>query len=318
MSIEYRLTLDADYDHEAVVAIAHAIRRDDHISVEGLDDWELTQRNAGRLSGRWLASLDSSIVGTASFGHSPWFDSDLMFVHVMVHPDCQGLGYGSGLLQRAEASAHGHGVRRLLGHAEESDTRTLGFLARSGYDEIDRGWRSILDLDAFDPSSWREMIEIVRVGGIRFATVASLRARRADWQVELRRLYGDLEADVPTRLDLLEMPIEDFEAIVLGRQLLADGFFVALDGDTMVGLTEPQLVDGDPSALSQSLTGVRSGYRGRGIAVALKAVSATWAKAQGYRSIRTHNAQSNVPMLAVNDRLGFERDVAQVEVLKTL
>jgi len=41
--------------------------------------------------------------------------------------------------------------------------------------------------------------------------------------------------------------------------------------------------------------------------MALKARSAIWAVENGYASIRTRNSQSNAPMLAINDRLGFTR-----------
>jgi mycothiol synthase len=318
MSVEYLVTLDDHYDREAVVGIGRAIRPDDYVSVEMLKDRDLARRNAGRLNGRWLASVDDSIVGSGYFGESPWFGSDLQFVHVMVHPDHQRRGHGRGLMERAEASACEHGARRLLGHAVETDRRTLRFLTRAGFDEIDREWRSTLDLRSFDPADWEESVDLVSAAGIRLQSVADMRAGRPDWQDELHHLYVDIDRDVPSPLEILEIPREDFEAGSLGRQMLAEGFLVALDGDALVGLTEPQLVDDDPTAISQELTGVRSGYRGRGIATALKAASATWAKAQGYVSIRTYNAQSNAPMLAVNDRLGFVRDLAQIEVLKNL
>ena len=318
ISITYHLTLDADYDHDAIVRIGRAIRPDDYISVAVLDDWERAQRAAGRLNGRWLATVGDATVGSAYFGQSPWFEADLLFVHVMVHPEHQHRGVGRDLLERVVASARDHNAERLLGHAEEAVRRTLQFLDRAGFAEIDREWRSTLDLRSFDPGRWRRAIDRVTAAGIRIRSVADLRASRPGWKGDLHRLYVEIERDVPTPLEILAMPGDDFEALSLGRKMLAEGYLVAMDGDALVGLTEPQVVDDDPTAISQELTGVLPQYRGRGIATALKAASATWAKAQGYTSIRTHNAQSNAPMLAVNDRLEFVRDLAQIEYLKNL
>lgn len=318
MSVEYRLTLDADYDHDAIVRIGRAIRPDDYVSVAMLEDWERTQRAAGRLNGRWLATVDDAIVGSAYFGQSPWFDAGLQFVHVMVHPEHQHGGVGRDLLERVVASTRDHDAERLLGHAEEADHRTLQFLDRAGFAEIDREWRSTLDLRRFDPSLWQRVIADLAAAGITIQSVADLRSSRPGWKDDLYSLYLEIDGDVPTPLEILDFPPGDFEALSLGRQMLADGYLVAMDGDALVGLTEPQVVDDDPTALSQERTGVRGAYRGQGIATALKAASATWAKERGFTSIRTYNAQSNAPMLAVNDRLGFVRDLAQIEYLKNL
>lgn len=318
MSVEYHLTLDADYDHDAIVRIGHAIRADDYVSVALLEDWERAQAAAGRLNGRWLVSDAGATIGSAYFGQSPWLDDDMLVVHVMVHPAHQRRGYGRDLINRLAATAREHGATRLFGGTEESDERSNRFLARAGFEELDREWRSTLDLSSFDPENWSALIDEVTAAGIEIVSVDTVRASRPEWKGELHRLYLAIESDVPTPLNIVEIRREDFEALSLGRRLMAEGFLLATDGDTLVGLTEPQPVDDEPTAISQELTGVRADYRGRGIATALKAASATWAKAQGFTSIRTHNAQSNAPMLAVNDRLGFVRELGQIEYLKNL
>ena len=318
MTVEFRLAEHGDYDHEVVVRVGRAIRSDDQISPADLRDWDESHHRAGRVAARWVASVSGLVVGSGSFSQTPWFEPSTFYTHVMVRPDHQGRGYGRSLAERVEGSASEHGARRLLGQGDERESRTRRFIESSGFREIDRWWRSTLDLTRFDPRSWDAILERLAATGIRIMSVAELRATRCDWKRDLHRLYVDVERDAPSHLEILEVAFSDFEARSLGRQLLADAFLVAMDGDDLIGLTEPRPVDDDPTAISQDLTGVRADHRGRGIAVALKAASATWAKEQGYTSIRTFNAQSNAPMLAVNDRLGFDREHATIEYLKRL
>ncbi len=318
MSVEFQLATHGDYDHEAIVRIVRATQPDDHTSASDLRDWDERQHRAGRTAARWVASISGMVVGSGFFSQTPWVDPSTFSTHVMVDPDHQRRGYGRSLAEMVEDSASEHGARRLLGQGDEGEPRTLRFIENAGFREIDRWRRSTLDLTRFDPRVWAPTLERIAGTGIHIVSVAAIRETRSDWKQDLHRLYVDVETDAPSHLEILEVPFSDFEARSLGRQLLADGFLIAMDGDDMIGLTEPQPVDDDTTAISQDLTGVRSDYRGRRIAMALKAASATWAKEHGYTSIRTFNAQSNAPMLAINDRLGFKRDQAQIEYLKDL
>lgn len=318
MTIEYRMAEYGDFDIEAVVEIARAIRPDDFESVAGLSDWHDVQHRAGRLCVRWLASLEGQIVGSVYVGQSAWLSATTTILYVAVHPDHQKRGYGRALLERAEATASERGGERVFSWTEETRPRSMRFLAHAGYEVVERRWESTLDLSRCDLGRLEEAVDRVVLSGIRIMSVASFSAERGDWKRDLHRLYTDVEKDVPAPFPIQGVPFVDFEALSLGRRFVGDGFFVALDGDELVGLTEPQPVDEVPDTIEQNLTGVRSDYRGRGIAFALKAQAAIWAAQAGYTSIRTWNAQSNAAMLAVNDRLGFERNRAAIEYLKNL
>ena len=318
MAIEYRMAEYDDFDVERVVEITRAIRPDDYESVSSLDDWHDAQRSAVRLCVRWLVSLDGQIVGSAYVGQSSWVPLTTMMLYVAVHPDHQGRGYGCALLERAENTAGERGGERTFSWTEETWPRSMQFLDRAGYGAVERRWESTLDLSRCDLERLQDAVDRVVSSGVRIVSVASLSAESTDWKRDLHRLYSDVEKDVPAPFPIQDVPFEDFEALSLGRRFVGEGFFVALDGDELVGLTEPQVVDDMPRAIEQNLTGVRSDYRGRGIAYALKSRAAIWAAQAGYLSIRTQNAQSNAAMVAVNDRLGFEQDRATIEYLKDL
>ena len=318
MTIDYRMAEYGDFDLERVVEITRAIRPDDYVSAAEIRDWHDAQLRSGRLSANWLVSVDGNLVGSAYVGQSTWLPPTTMVLFVLVHPDYQGQGFGREILERAQGTATEGGAEHLLGWVEKALPRASLFLERAGFREVDREWESTLDLVGCDLVALQRLVDRTTASGVRLVSAGSLAADRADWKQDLHRLYTDIEMDVPSRYPIQRMPFDDFNALNLGRQFLADGFFVALDGNQLVGLTEPIPVDDVEGAISQSLTGVRSGYRGRGIATALKAQAAIWAIERGYTSIRTQNAQSNAAMLAVNDRLGFERNHATIEYLKNL
>lgn len=318
MTIEYRMAEYGDFDLGAVVEIARAIRPDDFESVAALSDWHAVQHDAGRLCVRWLASDSGRIVGSAYVGQSSWIPLPNIVVYVAVHPDHQKRGYGRALLHRAESTAREGGGERTFSWTEETWPRSLRFLDRAGYEMVERRWESTLDLRQCDLATFQDAVDQVVATGIRITPVTTLSAENSDWKRDLHRLYTDVETDVSVVFPVQSVRFEDFEALSLGRRFVGDGYFVALDGDELVGLTEPQPADDVPGAIEQRLTGVRSDYRNRGIAYALKAQAAIWAAQAGYTSIRTQNAQSNAAMLAVNDRLGFDRQRATIEYLKNL
>ncbi len=60
-------------------------------------------------------------------------------------------------------------------------------------------------------------------------------------------------------------------------------------------------------SLYQGLTGVKPQYRRHGIGLAMKIRDIAYAQASGHTLIMAENDAKNIPMLAMNERLGFVR-----------
>jgi predicted GNAT superfamily acetyltransferase len=61
------------------------------------------------------------------------------------------------------------------------------------------------------------------------------------------------------------------------------------------------------------MTGVVPWRRGRGLGLACKLASIGWAAENGITLMATTNDEANAPMLAINERLGYEPAGRRVE-----
>jgi GNAT superfamily N-acetyltransferase len=66
------------------------------------------------------------------------------------------------------------------------------------------------------------------------------------------------------------------------------------------------------------MTGTARGYRGRGIATALKVEALSRAKAKGLRAMLTTNDEPNKAMRGINALLGYQTLPAHVQLEKRL
>jgi len=177
--------------------------------------------------------------------------------------------------------------------ARHDDIDTQSYLGKRGYVEVLRMRESVLDLaDArggFDPPAGVELV------------VLSVELEPAVYVAAL-----EIERDIPAA-DAVEIgTFDDWRAHELSSQALRDCSFVAVSGGKVVGYAT--LHAGDNHEGHHAMTGVVRGWRRRGVALALKQAQIDAARRHGLRRLRTANAIEN-PMLQVNERLGYRRDV---------
>jgi GNAT superfamily N-acetyltransferase len=202
-------------------------------------------------------------------------------------------GVGTELFRALSARARADGRTALTMSVRHDDLDAQTYLGKRGFVEVLRMRDSVLDLadvaSAFDPP--------VGVDLVPFSS-------ELDSAVYAAAL--EIVRDIPAA-DRVEIgTFDDWRAHDLSPQVLRDCSFVALSRGEIIGYAT--LHAGEDGEGLHAMTGVVRAWRHRGVALALKRAQIDAARRRGLRRLRTGNAIEN-PMLKVNERLGYRRDV---------
>src|SRR5438552_694881 len=231
-------------------------------------------------------------------------------------------GLGTALLDVVEREARAANAPRILGSTNVAFEGSLEWAERHGYREIGRRIESYVDVNAFDGRPFTHVVGRVETSGLRLATVTELLAGRDDAAAE--RFWHDLweaEApmweDVPWASPTPHWPYEKFKkmAVDSGRMVPA-ATIVALDGERIAAFTTTGKQGTDRGYTW--MTGTGRGYRGRGLATAMKVKMLAAAKGAGLRAMLTTNDEPNKAMRGINAKLGYVTLPANVELEKKL
>lgn len=229
-------------------------------------------------------------------------------------------GIGTLLAGALERFARDGGAPALNAGVRGDEADGLAFAASCGYVEFHRRQSSYLDLAAFDPSRFEDPDAIAARTAHRLASYEDLAAAAQD-EGALRRRIHELHnaawVDVPTPEIPAPPSFEDFGRFIFDSptfETRATTF--ALRDDDLVGLT---LADVNGSGIGYTfMTGVRRDSRGNGLSLAMKLRAIAVLKERGVGLFGTTNDKDNLPMLAVNRRLGYVPEPPSIRLKKPL
>src|SRR5579864_2168820 len=278
--------------------------------------WEQPRR--GYSIGRYIAEYDGRPIAFLAWMHGPWAELADRHCEIEVWLDRSMLGENLlvPMWSWIEARALAEGSRLLLAYAGEDEPEMLDALAALGYgrDRFGRVWE--LDLAVHGKrlvDEARQARERMRAESIELVTLA-------DWRdpAAIRKLYELNQRtiqDVPHSVPILDEPFEDFERRVAAPDRRPDRLWIAVLADKPVAMSFLKF----PPVRGRVFTGFTCsdpGYRGRGIARAVKLQTLAQAFELGVPMVFTDNDSENAPMLHINETLGYELRPGFVEHLK--
>jgi len=140
-------------------------------------------------------------------------------------------------------------------------------------------------------------------------------AERPDLAPGIYAVAREAYADVPDGEDEVMPSFEDWLSMdMMGAGDRAEGTFVALAGDEVVGYAKFHFPSAQPELARHDMTGVLRAWRRRGIAGALKRAEIAWAKRSGYTRLVTGNEERNEPIRKLNAQYGYVPEPGTVTV----
>ena len=201
------------------------------------------------------------------------------------------------LYLEALTRAHRLGFTQLLSVVREDYTPQVAFLNVAAFRNAYQSWGAHLDLTAFDFGPYLELEERLFLDGTEIVSFTP-ESKDAPWNA-LYALHQAAVQDTPrnptTSSDI--GTLSEFRTEIAGGQV-----FAAMRRGEVLAYTAFSL---NRKTVDTEHTATRREWRGRGLATLTKAAALRWAREAGYTRASTGGNVHNLPMLRVNQRLGY-------------
>ena len=270
---------------------------------------EYYEKAKERIIHRMAQNGQGHLVGFSWAGRSV-VDSGKYYFSLYVRPEDRGQGVGNRLYEdTAQATKEAQG-KKLEANIWDNCPEGLAFAQRHGFIELRHRLGMALDLDAFDDRPYDEIIARMQSEGFRFTSMEEL----GNTEEAQRRLY---ELNDTTGMEIPDAggahswaSFEDFrKSVCQAAWYIPAGQMVVIDTGTgtwaaMCAITR---MEGQDYAYNLH-TGVDKRYRGRKLGQAVKVVALRFAReVLKVHEVRTHNNTGNLPMIAINHKLGYQQ-----------
>ncbi len=286
-----------DADLERLAAIVNATNPEDPTTLDELHWSDATYPGTTRL----VAEVDSRPVGAATVGRIHMYPPEYpaLWGSIGVLPAVRRQGIGGRLLHGISDAARAAGKVELQIRCVEDRPEGFDFLTHRGFSVLERFKTLQLDL------AGRIAQAVTAPAGIDFVTLAA----RPDLVEGVHAVALEAFDDIPGGDDPMAVgDLAEFRARDVDRRRIPkDAFFVAVEtaSDRAVGYASLMMLPGSTTRAYHDMTAVLRGFRGRGIARELKLATIGWAIGNGLTTLETGNDEANLPMRAVNARLGY-------------
>ena len=306
--MEHLLTIriaSVESDLPGIVDVLNVCEPNHPTTVEALRPY-FEDRTPGHVDRRLVAVDEKeTVLGYSVAVHVAEAPAHHFYVWIGVDPAHRFQGNGSALWDASLSLLQEQSATRLSSEVPDSDQAGLTFAQQRGFSIDRQHFYSVLDLTTFDETPYLPLIAGLEAEGIRFCSLADLPD-----SPETRRKFYELNLavvrDIPGEdWNFENYPIFFEKHILESPNFRREGQLLAVEGDTLAGLAAVSLFTDKQSAYNAT-TGVIRAYRGRKIALALKVLSARYARQSGMQKLRTDNDSLNAPILAINRRLGYQ------------
>jgi len=234
--------------------------------------------------------------------------ADKANIYVIVKPEQRRQGAGGHLYEDLEQAAAAARIQRLTITVRDSCPECRAFAERRGFSEIRHEIAMGLDLDGFDDRPYEELIARLKNEGFQFTSMAEL----GNTEEAQRRLYA-LNDTAGFETQGAEgthawADLADFQRRVCGADWYQPaGQKVVIDSASgeWAAMSAITRFNGQEYAFNL-FTGVERRYRGRKLGQAVKVTALRHAReVLGVHTVRTHHNTQNLPMLAIDRKLGY-------------